>query len=431
MAKTAHPSGANRRFLFLQGPHGPFFALLSRALSRTRAECWRVGFNGGDRFFAGDRSRFIAYRGSLEVWKHVSADILASKSITDLVIYGDSRPVHSQAIEVARRHGINIHVFEEGYIRPWWVSYERDGSNGNSRLMSLSIEDMDRSITQTRAEVVQPPSHWGDMREHIFYGALYHAAVLAGSRPGVVPHRGISVAREFRLHLRKLLLMPLHWADRTIATRRVMRVAFPYHLVLLQLEHDANFQAFSPFESLTVFLRTVIDGFAEGAPPHHQLVFKAHPLEDGRIPLRQTIRQLAVARNVAGRVHFVAGGKLARLLDATSSVVTVNSTAAQQALLRGIPVKAFGTSVYSKPELVSNQSLRAFLAAPDPPDRAAYETYRRFLLETSQVPGGFYSARGRSQLLRRVVDMMLDPRDPYARCLDPGAAAGQQLRLIR
>jgi capsular polysaccharide export protein len=56
-----------------------------------------------------------------------------------------------------------------------------------------------------------------------------------------------------------------------------------------------------------------------GAPAHHHLVFKAHPLEDGRIPLRADIRRAAQRRNIADRVHFVRGGKLAPLLDERAS----------------------------------------------------------------------------------------------------------------
>jgi hypothetical protein len=37
-------AGAGRRFLFLQGPHGPFFAQLGRLLRRSGAEVRRVGF---------------------------------------------------------------------------------------------------------------------------------------------------------------------------------------------------------------------------------------------------------------------------------------------------------------------------------------------------------------------------------------------------
>ena len=40
-----------RVFMFLQGPHGPFFSPLGKMLTNAGAEIWRVGFNAGDRVF--------------------------------------------------------------------------------------------------------------------------------------------------------------------------------------------------------------------------------------------------------------------------------------------------------------------------------------------------------------------------------------------
>ncbi|MDJ0821399.1 MAG: capsule biosynthesis protein CapA, partial [Paracoccaceae bacterium] len=163
---------------------------------------------------------------------------------------------------------------------------------------------------------------------------------------------------------------------------------------------------------------------------HHHLVFKAHPLEDGRTPVRRSIKAYAREFGVSDRVHFVRGGKLAQLLNDARTAVTVNSTAGQQVLWRGIPLKVFGDAVYSKPEFVSSQSLAEFFSTPARPDNRAYKDYRRYLLETSQLPGGFYSARGRRQLLRQVVDMMLSPDDPYDALRRGTAAPRQQLRLV-
>jgi capsular polysaccharide export protein len=159
-------------------------------------------------------------------------------------------------------------------------------------------------------------------------------------------------------------------------------------------------------------------------------VIKAHPLEDGRAPIRATLRRLVAAHRLKGRVHYLRGGKLARLLDEARSAVTVNSTAAQQVLWRGIPLRTFGQAVYAKPQFVSTKPLRDFFAGAERPDRRAYADYRRFLLETSQVAGGFYSARGRRQVLRQVVDMMLSPDDPYDALSRGTAAPRQQLRLV-
>jgi capsular polysaccharide export protein len=429
-------TGTHKTFLFLQGPHGPFFRQLGAKLTATGARVLRVGFNAGDAAFWRNRATYIRYDAPPDRWPDTLRALIARHAVSDIVLYGDTRPIHAQAVSVARALGLTVHVFEEGYLRPFWITYERGGANGNSRLMDLSVAQMQSRLSGAPGEMPQAPDHWGDMREHVFYGALYHWFVWFANRnyPHFTPHRTLPVSREFQLYFNRLALMPLHWGERIRATRRIKRGAFPYHLALLQLEHDASFRAHSPFASMTDFLRLVIEGFARGAPPHHHLVFKAHPLEDGRTPLRRDIRALARQHGIAERTHFVRGGKLARLLDAAQSAVTVNSTAAQQVLWRALPLKIFGTAVYAKPAFVSDQPLAQFFAAPRRPDSAAYRDYRQYLLETSQVPGGYYAARARRQLLRKLVDMMLCDLDPYdaKNIAKTGqfAAPAQQLRLV-
>ena len=169
-----------RRFLFLQGPHGPFCARLARALRGQGVDVWRIGFNGGDRVFWRDRSSYIPYRGDLAGCPDFLRDHIARLGITDLVIYNDTRGYHKTAVEIARAVGLRIHVFEEGYIRPYWVTYERDGSNGHSRLMNLDLAQIRAAAPPADAPQAPPPAHWGNMRQHMFYGALYHFCVLLG-----------------------------------------------------------------------------------------------------------------------------------------------------------------------------------------------------------------------------------------------------------
>ena len=422
----------DRRFLFLQGPHGPWFHRLGRMLRAAGAEVWRVGFNLGDRAFWPGPG-YIAFDAPQDQWPATCARLIDQHQITDLVLYGDTRPIHAKAVAEAKARGLTVHVFEEGYLRPYWVTYERDGSNGHSRLMDLSVPQMQAALARIDVDLPDTPATWGDMRQHMFWGALYHGFVALGrqSYRNFRPHRALTVGQEFRLYLQRFLMMPLHRVERRLATGRIRRGGFPYHLAILQLEHDASFRDHSPFASMTDFLALVMDGFARGAPRHHHLVFKAHPLEDGRVPLAFEIRRLAALHGLTDRVHFVRGGKLAQLLNDARSAVTVNSTAGQQALWRGVPLRSFGAAVFAKPEFVSQQPLEAFFAAPERPDTKSYRDYRHFLLETSQVVGGFYSSVGRRALLRQVVDMMLSPDDPYVAVLSGRAAPRQQLRLVR
>jgi capsular polysaccharide export protein len=425
-------TGEHRRFLFLQGPHGPFFDRLAKMLQAAGADVWRVGFNRGDRAFWSQDANFIPFKGNIADWPATLRLVLSQRRITDIVIYGDTRPLHAEAVAAAKAAGLVVHVFEEGYLRPYWVSYERGGSNGNSRLMQMSVPQMQKALEGLDMDLPDAPARWGDMRQHMVWGALYHWFILIGfwDYRNFRPHRALTVRQEFLLYVKRLALLPLHRWERIAVTLRIKHGGFPYHLVLLQLEHDSSFQMHSPFKTMTEFLALVVDGFAKSAAPHHHLVFKAHPLEDGRVALAREIRRLAKQHGVSGRVHFVRGGKLAALLNYARSAITVNSTAAQQVLWRGLPLKTFGAAVYAKPEFVSTQNLQDFFIQPSRPDSRAYRDYRHYLLETSQVPGGFYSARGRRELLRQVVDMMLQSEDPYDALTSGKAAPRQQLRLV-
>ncbi|WP_171130228.1 MULTISPECIES: capsule biosynthesis protein [unclassified Ruegeria] len=427
-----YSASGQRSFLFLQGPHGPFFWSLAKVLRATGARAWRVGFNAGDQAFWRDAQSYVPFMDTPENWPDTFRQMIAELSVTDLVLYGDTRPVHAQAVEIAKAAGLTVHVFEEGYLRPWWVTYERDGSNGNSRLMQMSVADMEQCLDRSEQRSPPPPTHWGDMRQHIFYGALYHWFVMFLNRNyrHFRSHREVSVSQEFALYFKRLLRMPVHRLRRELATWKVNRSGFPYHLVLLQLGHDSSVQSHSGYARMSDFVQEMVTGFAEGAPRHHHLVIKEHPLENHREPLRRLVAQLARKLKIDDRVHYVPGGKLAGLLDDAQSAVTINSTAGQQVLWRGLPLRSFGQSVYDKPEFVSRQSVSEFFANPQPPDAEYYRTYRRFLLATSQVPGGFYSRRGRRQLLRRAVDMMLNEQDPYQARFTSSAAERPQLRII-
>lgn len=410
-----------RTFLFLQGPHGPFFSQLALKLSAAGAGVSRIGVTFGDQVFWPKSLKYTAYSGTIDNWSQYLENYIKETHVTDIVLYGDSRPVHSIARKLAELQNITVHCFEEGYLRPYWATYERGGANGCSALMGIEVAEMRSAIEAHPVDLPEAPALWGAIWHHAFYGFLYHflLSLPIQKYSGYTPHRHVTVKYELYLYLRRLAIMPFQGIQRRWRTRKLLRSGAIYHLVLLQLSHDASLRSHSDIESVGAFIDLVISGFEKGAPAHHKLVFKAHPFEDGREPLPFLVNTETVKRGLKGRVQYIPGGKLGPLLDGANSAVTVNSTAAQQALWRGLPVRAFGRSVFLKPEFVSNQPLELFFDKPDMPDKNAYLIYRQFLLETSQIGGGFYTQKGRSELMRRVVDLILSDTDPYAQLLLP------------
>lgn len=423
-----------RRFLMLQGPHGPFYASLAVRLREAGCEVWRVGFNAGDGGLWRGKG-YIPYTAPRDDWEPWLENLIEAKSITDIVLYGATRPIHRTALDVAAKHGVTPHILEEGYLRPYWITYERSGVNSTSPVCDLSIDQMATALEARPPVLSETPDSWGDLRAHMIWGAIYHGLLLTGSRryPAYRPHRSPGVVRELGLHSKRLWLQPLRALIRIFATMRLLSGAHPYHIALLQLAHDANFRDNGPFASQEAFLDVVFKGFSEGAPRHHHLVLKAHPLEDGREPLRPLIKKLATRYGLKTRVHYISGGKLARLLKSAKSALTVNSTSAEQVLWRGLPIRVFGHAIYRRPELVSEQPLADFFTDPHLPNRDAYLTYRSFLLATSQVPGGFYAYNSRAKLLRQLPDLMLSESDPIVRLLadtDGNAASRQHIHAV-
>jgi capsular polysaccharide export protein len=411
---------AERVFLFLQGPHGPFFRRLALRLTAQGGLVRRVTFNPGDEAEWRGAGPFERFLGPISAYTDWLAHYIAEHGITDIVLYGDSRPEHALAIEAARPRGILCHCLEEGYLRPHHVTYERWGNNGNSPLHEISLARMARALGPAAPPPDGPHDGWGAHRSHLWHSALYHARLLLPSRQygRHDSRRGLTLWRELGHYLRRLAGLPLRRFSQTFMARRLLASGRSYHLALLQLSFDSSMQAHSDYRNTAGFAADCIVAFARGAPAEDTLVFKSHPFEDGRERLGEVISREAGRLNVADRVLFLDGGpSLASLLDGARSAVTVNSTAAQQALWRGLPVAALGCAVYDKPGLVSDQPLESFFADPQRPDQQAYWQYRQFLSKTSQLKGSFYSRPGIAVLLDALASAMLVRTDPYERVL--------------
>jgi capsular polysaccharide export protein len=61
-------------------------------------------------------------------------EFLESRGIDSIMLFGDTRTYHRHAIELCQELGIKAFVFEEGYVRPDYVTMEQGGVNANSTL---------------------------------------------------------------------------------------------------------------------------------------------------------------------------------------------------------------------------------------------------------------------------------------------------------
>ena len=88
------------------------------------------------------------------------------RDIDMIVLFGDGRPMHRAAVEIATRLGLRLQVVEEGYLRPNFITVEADGVNGYSK--------MSREPTFYREyNAVLPPDTEPSSENHFIIGSYY------------------------------------------------------------------------------------------------------------------------------------------------------------------------------------------------------------------------------------------------------------------
>src|SRR5690349_17724076 len=108
-----HSPGARRPLvMLLQGPVGPFFRELQRSFTEHGFDVLKINFNGGDLIFSSGTSR-LNFRGSPADWFAWLNEAVAERRPEAIVMFGDRRPYHMEALQVAADHGIAAWSLEE------------------------------------------------------------------------------------------------------------------------------------------------------------------------------------------------------------------------------------------------------------------------------------------------------------------------------
>lgn len=408
---------SQQRFLFLQGPPGPFFHLLSEALEANGAQVHRINFSGGDKHDWPKGG--VNYRGLMRHWPMFFDRFVREHDITDLVLFGDCRPVHRAALRMAQLRGIHIHVFEEGYIRPDWMTLERDGVNGHSPIIR------DAEIILKTAETLPPvpklPGITADFKRrardsywhyhHVFFGKIFFPFYRT-HRQGSLFMDAIGWLLKFSRKRRRAAQ-----AEKTLA----MLAGTDFFLFPLQLTGDYQIRVHSPFQSMVVAVEYVLESFAHHAPQNATLLIKEHPLDSGYRNWRATIMRLADELGIGARVLHIDGGDLDALAQASLGMVCVNSTSGTLALEAGKPVVVLGEAVYDVPGVTHQAGLDTFWTKAEVPDKKLYEAFKRMLHAQCLVRGGLASKSGVEILVANSVERLLANHVPLATEKRPSA----------
>lgn len=389
---------AARQFLFLQGLAGPYFSQLGRALQIAGHGVHRINFHGGDKLFW-HLPGAIDYRGNLDAWPDFLRFTLVDRGITDIALFGDCRPLHQAAIKVARTQGIQVHVFEEGYIRPDFVTVEQGGVNGNSKLST----DPDDYVEAARNLPPVPtfPGVPSSFRRRAWEDIVYNlgALALAPLFPGYCTHRPWPILVEYAGWAWRLIRKPFQRRRFAKALTKLKSGGERYFVFPLQLDCDYQIRVHSGFGGMQPAIEAVLSSFGAYAPADAKLVVKGHPLDNGLTNWEKRVLDAAAVLGISNRVVFIDWADIDPLVRHSEGVVTVNSTTGTLSLLYGVPTIVLGDAVYDVPRITHQSGLDRFWTAPEAPDMDVYDAFRRVLIDRCLIHGGYFSREGLDMLV--------------------------------
>lgn len=368
--------------LLLQGPLGPFFQTLAGRLQQERETVYRVVFNGGDSHYGDDR--VICYRGKAgKQWQDYLTNLIKSLDVHAVLVYDEYRVYHAEAKRICQRQGVPYCVFDEGYLRPNYITLKVADATAPLRVADL------QSISPVHA-IPDEQVVGGDFMSRAWFAARYYVAASAqrlGFR-SYLHHRSLSPVYEGFCWLRSGLRKQLYRVTQRDALARIC--AEDFFLVPLQVFNDAQLLHHSRFSSIGQFIREVLESY-KASSVSARLVFKHHPMDRGHVHYARLIREISTQLGIGERVDYVHDLHLPTLLKHTAGVVTINSTTALQAFYHHAPVKVLGNAFFDLPGLTDQQTLADFWHVPQAPDETLADRLRHYLVSNGQINGSFYS----------------------------------------
>ena len=410
-------AGETGAFLFLQGPVSPFFTLIGNGLASLGHDVHCINLSIGDQLFW-RRPGATNYRGRLEDWPAFIEFFLDEHRITDLVLLGEQRDYHKQAIQAAKARGIHVTVTDFGYLRPDWITLERDGMSG------CSCFPRDPAVIRSLADRLPAVDLRRKFQDSFLrmatWDVVYHMAnvFFFWLFPHYRTHKMqplplIYLGTGWRMLKGKLLRKRTERAIATLIEKHPRYFVYP-----LQLAYDFQLRAYSDYPDQGDSIREVVTSFSVNAPRDSQLIIKVHPLDTGLRDWKKLIQRISAHQGVADRVHYLDGGNLDRLCETALGMVTINSTSGLRALQLDCPVLTLGQAIFDVPGLTFQGGLDAFWSERAPPDEQLRDAFVKLMAASIQIRGVYYNQPGLDAAVAAAVDRLHDDLVNTARGVD-------------
>ncbi|EAJ5081349.1 capsule biosynthesis protein [Campylobacter coli] len=376
---------SGKTVLLLQGPVGTFFHRLAIKMEKNKTKVLKLNFNGGDFFFYPNGKRCKCDEKDLE---NFYENFFKEKKIDAIVMYNDCRLIHAKAIKVARKLGIGIWIFEEGYLRPYCITFEKDGVNANSSLPRDKNFYLSCNIL-TKESIKEIPGGFKFMAFSAFLYWLF-SFLLAPFFNNKLHHRTL-FPFEFLFWFRSLYRKYLYKFTEKKLNQKIYSFEKKYFLAILQVYNDTQIKHHYK-KSIEEFIEELILSFANHARAKSYLIFKHHPMDRGYRNYSKLINELSQKYHVEGRIFYVHDTYLPTLLKNALGCITINSTVGLSAILEGCPTKVCGNAFYDFEGLAYPKKLQFFWreAHAYKPNPSLVINFKNYLLNTNQFNGNFY-----------------------------------------
>ncbi|EAJ7534965.1 capsule biosynthesis protein [Campylobacter coli] len=376
---------SGKNVLLLQGPVGTFFHRLAIKMKKNKTKVFKLNFNGGDFLFYPSGKRCKCDEKDLE---NFYENFFKEKKIDAIVMYNDCRLIHAKAIKVAKGLGIGIWIFEEGYLRPYCITFEKDGVNANSSLPRDKNFYLSCNIL-TKESIKEIPGGFKFMAFSAFLYWLF-SFLLAPFFNNKLHHRTL-FPFEFLFWFRSLYRKYLYKLTEKKLNQKIYSLEKKYFLAILQVYNDTQIKHHYK-KSIEEFIEELILSFANHARAKSYLVFKHHPMDRGYRNYSKLINELSQKYHVEGRIFYVHDTYLPTLLKNALGCITINSTVGLSAILEGCPTKVCGNAFYNFEDLAYPKKLQFFWreAHAYKPNPSLVINFKNYLLNTNQFNGNFY-----------------------------------------
>lgn len=382
--------------LLLQGPVGPFFRHLANWLQANGKTVHKFNFNAGDEYFyPQDRAHTTAYTRPYTDFPAVLEDYIAQHPVSAIVCFGDTRPYHIQAHQIADKHQIDFWAFEEGYFRPHYITLEKDGVNANSPLPHDPEFYLSRFPQLPVQEYTAPQNVAGGFLPMAKNAVRYYLEAQRNRNkyPGYLHHRATSIRHYLKLWSHSAVKRLCYWIQDARIAKQIEAGKFGrFFIVPLQVFNDSQVRIHCDYPDVRTFLLDTLASFAAHAPADTHLIIKHHPMDRGFIDYSEDIRRFTAEHpGLKERITYVHDVPLPVFLRHGTGMVTINSTSGLSALIHNMPVKVRGRAHYDIPGLTDQAPLHQFWQHPSPPDAELFHAYRMYHINTTQINGNFYT----------------------------------------